>query len=641
MRVLLICVVVIVLAIQACAVANCFASATTSGFGGVGTTSPIDTTGASILIVVTTGYGSWPFVSDSSGNAWQTTATYNGGFNNGTYTQIWFAAPPTTNSSHTFTIQDNPGPGGNFPTANVYACSGTHLDHPYARVNGLLNSATAVVFQPGSVSPFETGDLVISAAGTNNLVTTATIDSGFNTPVINNGRSGANESLVSSWISAPDTSALNPTWTTTVTLWSAVNAIFKASTATPPAKSTPYVKTVAGVGAEGYAGDGGSALSAKLDWPAQIVITSLKLICWVDVNNNRIRCLNPTAASITQYGVTIAAGNINTIAGNGTQGFVDNVAPLSAEMGHSVGLAIDSADCMYVADQQSHAIRKFCTTGNMTTIAGRGPGGVLGSCGPQTVAGFAGDGGPATSSLMDCPQGVTVNPAGTVVYAADSNNRRIRAINLDTVTHIVAGVSIPAGDINTVFGSGAGTCGITGSGTTSILGYPLGIKLSAASAIVVADFGCQRAWSLASTGVPALVAGNGTAGYVDGSASSAELNAPFDVEILNSGDILIADANNSAVRMWNHLTNAVSTLAGNLTFYPYTNGTWITGGYSGDGSASRLAGLMFPAGLVKDELGNVYIGDLGNERIRYLYGIGLGGRKTTTGVKVTSGTKMQ
>lgn len=638
MRKFLIAALVISFAVKASATANCFASATTSGPGG--TTSPINTTGASILIVVTTSYVNWPFVSDSAGNVWQTTATYNGGFNGLTYTQIWFAVPPTTNSSHTFTIQNNAG--GAYPTANVYACSGTHLDHPYARVNGLLNSATAVVFQPGSVTPFETGDLVISAAGTNNQVATATIDSGFNTPVINNGNSGANESLVSSWISAPNTSVLNPTWTTTVTLWSSVNAIFKASTATPPAHSNPIITTVAGNGRETYGGDGGPALSANFDYTGQIVITSLKLVCFADVNNNRIRCFNPTTASITQYGVTIAAGNINTIAGVGTTGFVDNVPPLSAAMAHPVGLAIDSNDCMYVADQQSHAIRKFCTTGNMTTIAGRGPGGVLGSCGPQTTAGFAGDGGLATSSLMDCPQGVAVNSSGTIVYAADSNNRRIRAINLDSVTHTVAGVSIPAGDINTVFGSGAGTCGITGSGTTSILGYPLGIKLSAAGAIVVADFGCQRAWSLASTGVPALVAGNGTPGYVDGTAASAELNAPFDVEILNSGDILIADANNSAVRMWNHSTNAVSTLAGNLTFYPYTNGNWITGGYSGDGSASRLAGLMFPAGLVKDSTGNVYIADLGNERIRYLTGIsGLNGRKTTTGIKVTSGTKMQ
>lgn len=624
---------VIGLSIQACAVANCFASATAAGAGNPST--PINTTGASILIVVTAGFNQWPIVSDSAGNVWQTTALYN----NQAFTQIWFAVPPITSASHTFTASNNAGVPV-FPTSNIYACSGTLTDHPYSAVNGLLTSASSIAFQLGSVTPFEAGDLIISAAGNAvATVTTATIDSGFNTPLINNG--GGGESVVSSWISASNTSPLNPTWTTTIATWSGVNAVFKASTATPPAKSQPTITTAAGHGGQGYAGDGGPALSAMMDYPGNIVITSLKLACFADVNNNRIRCFNPTSSPITQYGITIAAGNINTIAGNGTATFVDNVAPLSAGMIHPVGLAIDSNDCMYVADQQSAAIRKFCTTGNMTTIAGRGPGGTAIGCSGQPVAGFSGDGGPATSALLNCPQGVTVNLSGTIVYASDSLNGRVRAINLDSVTHVVAGVSIPAGDINTIFGNGGSPCGLTGSGTTSTIGYPLGMKLTVAGTLVLTDYNCENIVRLTSAGVPSLVAGNGTAGYVDNVVGpSAEFNVPFDVEILNNGDILIADGNNSAVRLWNHLTTIVSTIAGNVTLYPFTNGNvWTSGGYSGDGSSSRLAGLMYPIGLVKDGLSNIYVADLANERIRYLYGIG--GRKTTTGIKLTRGTQMQ
>ena len=103
------------------------------------------------------------------------------------------------------------------------------------------------------------------------------------------------------------------------------------------------------------------------------------------------------------------------------------------------------------------------------------------------------------------------------------------------------------------------------------------------------------------------VAGNGTPGYSGdgGAATSAELNAPHGVAVDSAGNLYIADLSNNCIRKVTATTGMITTVAGNGT-----------AGYSGDGGAATSAELYNPFGVEVDSSGNIYIADIGNNRIR-------------------------
>ncbi len=103
------------------------------------------------------------------------------------------------------------------------------------------------------------------------------------------------------------------------------------------------------------------------------------------------------------------------------------------------------------------------------------------------------------------------------------------------------------------------------------------------------------------------IAGNGTSGYSgDGAAATlAKLNYPSEVAVDGAGNVYIADTENNVIRKITTSTGIISTIAG-------TGRT----GYSGDGEAATSAELNGPTGVSVDALGNVYIADNGNDRIR-------------------------
>ena len=101
-------------------------------------------------------------------------------------------------------------------------------------------------------------------------------------------------------------------------------------------------------------------------------------------------------------------------------------------------------------------------------------------------------------------------------------------------------------------------------------------------------------------------AGNGTSGYTgDGmAAGSAELTFPSGIAVDGSGNVYFADYTNNVIRKINP-GGIISTIAGNGI-----------GGYSGDGSSATDAKLFTPYGVAADSLGNIYIADTYNQRIR-------------------------
>ena len=160
---------------------------------------------------------------------------------------------------------------------------------------------------------------------------------------------------------------------------------------------------------------------------------------------------------------------ITTLAGNGNQGYSgDYGAAAEAEINCPVTFALDAAGNVFFCDAGNNTVREVNqATGQITTVAGEG------------VAGHSGDGGPATAADLDGPQGVAVNPAGTELFIADTNNNVIREVDLTT------------GTINTIAGdySEGGGYNYDGPATDTQLNSPHGIALDASGNLIISDSG--------------------------------------------------------------------------------------------------------------------------------------------------------
>lgn len=207
-------------------------------------------------------------------------------------------------------------------------------------------------------------------------------------------------------------------------------------------------------------GDGGPATSAGLGFPVGIAVDGSRNLFIADTLSKRVRK------------VTAATGVISTYAGGGVPGTIAEggaatTAGFSFPANSHVGLAVDAAGNLYIADSGTNRVRKVSTAGVITTVAGAG---VLGD------PGFSGDGGPATSAKLQAPSGVAVDQAGNV-YIADTGNGRIRKV--DT-----------SGVITTVAGRGNGL--VTGDGGPALnaqLANPSDVAIDPQGNLYIADFG--------------------------------------------------------------------------------------------------------------------------------------------------------
>ncbi|HST25025.1 MAG TPA: PKD domain-containing protein [Gaiellaceae bacterium] len=180
------------------------------------------------------------------------------------------------------------------------------------------------------------------------------------------------------------------------------------------------ITTVAGTGTPGYSGDGGQATSAQLQYPVGVAVDTQGSLYIADSGNNRIR--------------KVSGGIITTVAGAGTAGYSGDGGPAaSAQLQSPDSVAVDAQGNLYIADSGNHRVRKV-SGGIITTVAGDG------------ALGFSGDGGQATSAQLDYPEGVVLDSQGNL-YIADWGNNRVRKVSGGIITTIAGtGVAGFSGD---------------------------------------------------------------------------------------------------------------------------------------------------------------------------------------------------
>ncbi len=366
------------------------------------------------------------------------------------------------------------------------------------------------------------------------------------------------------------------------------------------------INTFAGDGIQGFTGDGGLATLAEIGNPrglayrqgtiyilpagssrirtvvisTNIINTYLGSFFGYDGDNNPLlstELSGGTAEIFNKTGSLVFTDSFNArvrmVAGTVVQtlagGFVGDGGPgTGATLVQPEDVAFDKAGNYYIADAGGNRIRKVDSTGTISTVAGTG------------VTGYTGDGGTATTARLSYPGGVAVDGTGNI-FVSDTNNNVIRKI--DTT-----------GTINT-FSTNANFSGLWNMAT------------DAAGNVYVADLGTCVIWKVNSSGVATAVAGTiFVCGYAGdgGLATSAQLNSPLGIAVDKAGNLYIGDSGNNRVRKVN-TRGLISTITGDGNC-----------GFTGDGGLATAAEVCFPEGMAVDTLGNVYLADAGNARVR-------------------------
>jgi hypothetical protein len=354
---------------------------------------------------------------------------------------------------------------------------------------------------------------------------------------------------------------------TAVALLAGLSAVPAAGAAVT---GTSTISTVSG-SERGFAGDGGPAAEALLNQPRDTAVAADGTIYVADTFNNRIRRIAPD-------------GTMSTVAGTGSTDYNgDDIAATEASLHWPHDVTVDEVGVVYIADSAHHRIRMVTVGGVITTIAGTGGAGSTGDGGPATaariqnpksvvvhdgslyfssledkvrrvdltsgvittvagtgVAGYSGDGGPATAAALDNPQRIAVDSIGNV-YVADTGNSVVRRVDAAT------------GLITTVAGTGTpGSDGNGGSATDARVDHPRGLALANDQVLFIADSDnhCVRRLNL-QTGIIRRVAGTTAKGFSGdgGPASEAQLLQPRGLSVTPDGHLLVADTFNDRLRL--------------------------------------------------------------------------------------------
>jgi trimeric autotransporter adhesin len=331
------------------------------------------------------------------------------------------------------------------------------------------------------------------------------------------------------------------------------------------AASPNDITTIAGIGVGGATqgaaplnGDGGPASSARFVDPQQVARDASGSFYITDSGQEVVRFINNSGASVTIGGVTVANGDIATIAGNGKQcgaagnpntfsnncGFTPTGAnPTSVSFFAPTGVAVDASGNVYIADAVLNIVGVInASSGTMTVFAGQ----VGQTC--STYPTNCGDGGTPTSALLNAPEGLATFVQGgiLVVFIADAGDNVIRMVNTEQV---------------------------------------------AISQVVF-------------NGLPSF-GGDG------GEAILASMEFPEEIAIDELGNVYIAGGVDNVVQRYDANAQTIINVAGDVNN--------LGGGFSGDGGPSTQALISnFGVAVAKNSTGthDLFIADSGSNRIR-------------------------
>ena len=310
----------------------------------------------------------------------------------------------------------------------------------------------------------------------------------------------------------------------------------------------------------------------------------------------------------------IDTSGISTVfAGNGNHGYAEGQGT-SASFRYLSGLAVDTAGNVYVGDSQNHRIRKISPTGNVTTLAGSG---VVGAADGQ-----------GTSAQFNLPNGVAVDSAGNV-YVADGLNFRIRKIS-------------PTGNVTTLAGSTQGFA--NGQGTAAQFSGGTGIAVDSLGNVYAGDYFNRRIRKISPSGNVTTLAGSGDQALVDGIGTAAKFIGPYGVAVDTAGDVYVADLTTyAAIRKIDKNSNVTTILNTQYTqedniifialdsakniYYPKSSGINLV-----TPPVPAAGGFVVPSELISTNrgLGNYYISTSGLQSTLNSFGPGAASNLTSS-----------
>jgi len=331
------------------------------------------------------------------------------------------------------------------------------------------------------------------------------------------------------------------------------------------------LRTLAGTGVRGFAGDGGPAVEALLAGPSGVALGPDGALWIGDSGNDRIRQVK-------------LDGTMSRVAGAGDGGSLfDFVPALVAHLDSPRRLEFDPLGNLVFADRGTHRARRIMLDGSIDTIAG-----VVGT------PGFGGDGGDARFAWVERPQAVAPAADGSY-YLADLGNNRIRKVD-------------PQGAIATVAGDGSfGFSGDGGPALNASFSSIQDVAIASDGGLYVVDTTNSAVRKIWPDGTITTIVGGPRFRDESGDPRGALLFYPNSVRLDRQGRLLIADTFNHVVRRIGD-DGKITTIIGR-------------GGLAGEGpegAPAREARFFRIRDIVEDSSGVYYFSDWANHRVSSL-----------------------